>query len=111
MTLPHCCYDYSRDLPRFYDRNQRVKGIEPSCAAWEAAVLPLNYTREEIFDFRFSIADCNRNKLPSQIGCLLRTRVACRVLAACACGVPLRTAELQHKTPNVTATKSRRRMR
>lgn len=25
--------------------NQRVKGIEPSCAAWEAAVLPLNYTR------------------------------------------------------------------
>jgi hypothetical protein len=22
-----------------------VKGIEPSCAAWEAAVLPLNYTR------------------------------------------------------------------
>jgi hypothetical protein len=24
---------------------QRVKGIEPSCAAWEAAVLPLNYTR------------------------------------------------------------------
>src|SRR5204862_4564939 len=26
-------------------RNQRVKGIEPSCAAWEAAVLPLNYTR------------------------------------------------------------------
>ena len=24
---------------------ERVKGIEPSCAAWEAAVLPLNYTR------------------------------------------------------------------
>ncbi len=24
---------------------KRVKGIEPSCAAWEAAVLPLNYTR------------------------------------------------------------------
>ena len=44
-------------------RNERVKGIEPSCAAWEAAVLPLNYTREEIFDCRFSIADCNRNKL------------------------------------------------
>ncbi len=38
-----------------------MKGIEPSCAAWEAAVLPLNYTREEIFDFRFSSADCNRN--------------------------------------------------
>lgn len=24
---------------------ERVKGIEPSCAAWKAAVLPLNYTR------------------------------------------------------------------
>ena len=35
---------------------KRVRGIEPPCAAWEAAVLPLNYTREEIFDFRFPIA-------------------------------------------------------
>ncbi len=26
-------------------RVERVKGIEPSYAAWEAAVLPLNYTR------------------------------------------------------------------
>ena len=26
---------------------ERVKGIEPSYAAWEAAVLPLNYTRRE----------------------------------------------------------------
>jgi hypothetical protein len=42
--------------------NQRVRGIEPPCAAWEAAVLPLNYTRVAIFDFRFSIADCNLNK-------------------------------------------------
>ncbi len=25
--------------------NERVKGIEPSYEAWEAAVLPLNYTR------------------------------------------------------------------
>jgi hypothetical protein len=33
-------------------RKKRVRGIEPPCAAWEAAVLPLNYTREEIFDFR-----------------------------------------------------------
>ena len=46
---------------------ERVRGIEPPCAAWEAAVLPLNYTREEIFDFRFPIADCNRNKLRSQM--------------------------------------------
>ncbi len=26
-------------------RMERVKGIEPSYEAWEAAVLPLNYTR------------------------------------------------------------------
>ncbi len=25
---------------------ERVMGIEPTYAAWEAAVLPLNYTRE-----------------------------------------------------------------
>src|SRR5262245_64837662 len=48
------------------EREKRVKGIEPSCAAWEAAVLPLNYTREEIFDFRFAIADCNRNNFRSE---------------------------------------------
>ena len=28
---------------------ERVKGIEPSYAAWEAAVLPLNYTRAPQF--------------------------------------------------------------
>jgi hypothetical protein len=26
-------------------KRKRVKGIEPSCPAWEAGVLPLNYTR------------------------------------------------------------------
>jgi hypothetical protein len=26
---------------------ERVMGIEPTLAAWEAAVLPLNYTRTE----------------------------------------------------------------
>jgi hypothetical protein len=37
---------------------KRVKGIEPSCPAWEAGVLPLNYTRvRRISDFRFRIAD------------------------------------------------------
>ncbi len=30
---------------RLTQRLERVKGIEPSYAAWEAAVLPLNYTR------------------------------------------------------------------
>src|SRR6266567_4797496 len=44
-------------------RRERVRGIEPPCAAWEAAVLPLNYTRVAICDFRFSIADCNPNKI------------------------------------------------
>lgn len=29
----------------FMEKMERVKGIEPSYAAWEAAVLPLNYTR------------------------------------------------------------------
>ena len=53
-----------------------MRGIEPPCAAWEAAVLPLNYTREEIFDFRFSIADCNRNKFALQIA------VVCAALSA-----------------------------
>src|SRR5690606_17251001 len=30
---------------------ERAKGIEPSYAAWEAAVLPLNYARAEDPDF------------------------------------------------------------
>src|SRR5258705_8660821 len=71
-----------RGISRGFSCGKRVRGIEPPCAAWEAAVLPLNYTREEIFDFRFPIADCNRNKLPSQIGCLRRMRVACGILTA-----------------------------
>ena len=58
------------------EREKRVRGIEPPCAAWEAAVLPLNYTREEILDFKFAIADCNRNKFPFQIA------VECAVLSA-----------------------------
>ena len=35
------------DLFRVWTKKEmeRVKGIEPSYAAWEAAVLPLNYTR------------------------------------------------------------------
>ena len=24
---------------------ERMKGVEPSCQAWEACVLPMNYTR------------------------------------------------------------------
>ena len=33
-------------------QGERVRGIEPPCAAWEAAVLPLNYTRV-LENFRF----------------------------------------------------------
>ena len=32
---------------------ERAKGIEPSCAAWEAAVLPLNYARKLRFCLTF----------------------------------------------------------
>ena len=40
-----------------------MKGIEPSCPAWEAGVLPLNYTRGRIDDFRVSIADLQRRTI------------------------------------------------
>ena len=36
---------------------ERVKGIEPSYAAWEAAVLPLNYTRGRRADCRLRNSD------------------------------------------------------
>src|SRR2546429_281967 len=35
-----------RMVPDLGLRTERVKGIEPSLSAWEADVLPLNYTRE-----------------------------------------------------------------
>src|SRR5947207_13182275 len=68
-----------------YNERKRVKGIEPSCAAWEAAVLPLNYTRDTIFDSRFSIADCNPNKVlnvkspPAPNGCSVHCLSAGRI--------------------------------
>src|SRR4051812_3919830 len=45
---------------------KRVKGIEPSCPAWEAGVLPLNYTRGgRVGDCRFAMADLQAaNSLP-----------------------------------------------
>ena len=61
---------------------ERVRGIEPPCAAWEAAVLPLNYTRSMIFDFRFPIADCNLNKASEQNRRPRRMAVVCAVLSA-----------------------------
>ena len=59
---------FGREVPSSNGVDKRVKGIEPSCAAWEAAVLPLNYTRIGILDFRFSIADCKLNNWQSLPG-------------------------------------------
>jgi hypothetical protein len=39
------CMNSSLRGRRLRCRLERVKGIEPSYEAWEAAVLPLNYTR------------------------------------------------------------------
>ena len=76
---------------------KRVRGIEPPCAAWEAAVLPLNYTREGISDFRFSNADCNQNNsAASAHRCALFSEDSGRYSSYCA---------------KITATKSRRRRR
>ena len=36
----------------FVERLERAKGIEPSYAAWEAAVLPLNYARRRLWSLR-----------------------------------------------------------
>ena len=35
-------------IRRFFNMEQ-VKGIEPSCSAWEADILPLNYTCESLY--------------------------------------------------------------
>src|SRR5215470_15064071 len=90
----------------FIYENERVRGIEPPCAAWEAAVLPLNYTRMQIFDFRFAIADCNRNKWPLQIA------VACAALSARKIDYqcfPGNSGRYNGSVVVITATKSRRR--
>ena len=92
------------------ENKQRVRGIEPPCAAWEAAVLPLNYTREEIFDFRFAIADCNRNKRnrifrPNEF----IVRCPQHIFSMSQVPTPLRQSRLHQAMPKITATKSRRR--
>src|SRR5215471_17280741 len=83
-VLRHC--DMSATTQK---RNKRVRGIEPPCAAWEAAVLPLNYTRDEIFDFRFSTANCNRNKFAVHFGCLRRITVAPKAFGPAVSAFPL----------------------
>ena len=57
------------------DAVERVKGIEPSYEAWEAAVLPLNYTRIS------GRAECRlslRNLLGSRFGGAILSRFAGR---------------------------------
>ena len=90
MTHLYTCHDRELIFGRFYLGNKRVRGIEPPCAAWEAAVLPLNYTREQILDFRFAIADCNRNKLAVQFGCLRRITVVPKAFGPAVSAFPFR---------------------
>src|ERR1035437_829913 len=56
----------------FFRDVERVKGIEPSYEAWEAAVLPLNYTRNGVrFYFK-------RGRHPSVTARCRRSGTACR---------------------------------
>jgi len=56
--------------------DKRVKGIEPSCPAWEAGVLPLNYTRVSISDCGLRNADLqDRDLLPGDNVVLVRSGV------------------------------------
>jgi hypothetical protein len=57
---------------------ERVKGIEPSYEAWEAAVLPLNYTR---IGFDFSLRRAARFTLHASAGIFWRRW--CRAAAWC----------------------------
>ena len=43
---PAECFSQFYQNQRFNAKMERAKGIEPSYAAWEAAVLPLNYARQ-----------------------------------------------------------------
>ncbi len=49
-------------------RLERAKGIEPSYAAWEAAVLPLNYARKPLILFSNSYP---RSRFPLSNPCQL----------------------------------------
>lgn len=37
---------------------ERMKGIEPSYQAWEARILPLNYTRKYLYSITEYIGTC-----------------------------------------------------
>ena len=53
---------------------ERVKGIEPSYAAWEAAVLPLNYTRVQA---RFYSTSADRQSSPDGVITKPKTPTEC----------------------------------
>jgi hypothetical protein len=44
------------NLPAWTSSSERVTGIEPALSAWEADVLPLNYTRERHHCTRFEVS-------------------------------------------------------
>jgi hypothetical protein len=58
LCLPECLLDpkqgkneYPENVRKpLINKMERVNGIEPSFEAWEAPVLPLNYTRETAAD-------------------------------------------------------------
>ena len=64
-----------------------MKGIEPSCPAWEAGVLPLNYTRVKILDFR--LLTCDLQAALTITGLLLPLRHLFRERALRAIGIVL----------------------
>ena len=51
---------------------ERVNGIEPSFEAWEAPVLPLNYTRDLAVVREFT-TDCGRESPPDGRGMVVVT--------------------------------------
>ena len=46
---------------------ERVMGIEPTLAAWEAAVLPLNYTRVRADTLRCQVAAGNARRVRKSV--------------------------------------------
>lgn len=53
---------------------ERMKGIEPSYQAWEARILPLNYTRKYLYSITEYIGTC-KEKIKND-GFLLNLRTA-----------------------------------
>ncbi len=58
---PSTHFVFTRDI---FEKMERVMGIEPTRPAWEAGVLPLNYTRKlekfRVSSFRFQVRNSER---------------------------------------------------